>query len=114
MRRPLEAVQHGGWPVQHGVEADHAQRVGSPGDQRPGRGVRPVGELADGSEHLVPGGGANIRMVVEDPGHGLMGDPGQPRDVGHDRRPAEAGQATRAARAADHQRRQRTLGSLAR
>ena len=87
VRRPLEAVQHGGWPVQHGVEADHAQRVGSPGDQRPGRGVRPVGELADGGEHLVPGRRANVRMVVENPGHGLVGDPGQPRDVGHDRRP---------------------------
>ena len=60
VRGPLKAVQHGRRPVQHGVEADHAQRVGSPGDQRASCGVRPVGELADGGEHPVPRERANV------------------------------------------------------
>ena len=45
-------------------------------------------ELPDDGEHPVPGLWANVWVVVEHAGNGLMRNPGQLGHVRHDRRPA--------------------------
>jgi len=47
----------------------------------------PVGKLADGREHPVPGQWANVRVVVQDARDRLVRYPSQPGHVGHNRRP---------------------------
>src|SRR5262249_36054545 len=85
-----DAVEHGGRPVQGGVEADHAERAGAPGDQGAGGRVRPVAEFGDRGQHAVPGLRLDVGVRVEYPGDRLVRYPRQARYVGHDWRPGTA------------------------
>ena len=67
---------------------DHAEGLAPTPAQAAGEGVRAVVELVDGGEHPRPGGVADPRAVVEDPGDRARAHPGVRCDVGdRDHRP---------------------------
>jgi hypothetical protein len=87
--RLLDTVERAGRPVERGVEADHAQCAAVPGDERPSGVVAPVAEILDRCENPVARLAADVRVVVEHPGNGLMRYACQLRHVGHHRRPPD-------------------------
>ena len=60
---------------------------GPPGHQAAGCGVPSIPKVRDGRFHALPGFSADIGMVVQDAGNGLVRDTGHLRNVTHDRGP---------------------------
>jgi hypothetical protein len=78
-----QRVQHRDGTVQGGGLGDHADHLRRARDQHAGGLVGPVAELGDGGLHPAAGLLADVRMVVQHAGDGLVRDPGQPGDVSH-------------------------------
>ena len=81
----LDSEQRGSGAVQGSVEAHDAQGLGTAGHQSPGHRVGAIVELPNRREHPFARISSHMGAVVEDPRDGLVRDPGDARDVSHDR-----------------------------
>jgi hypothetical protein len=87
----LDAPVDGARSPESALRPDHADGRGASGDQRPGRAVGPVAQLADGLQHPLAGLRAQVGLPVDHPRDGLVRHAGQSGDVGHHRRPVGRG-----------------------
>ena len=78
---PFHTHEQRGGTVQGRPQRHHADGAGASGGQRPGGVVAPVAELLGGFEDAPAHLGGDVRLVVEDPRHRLLRDPGQPGHV---------------------------------
>ena len=85
----FDPVEGRGRPVERGVEADDAERLGSTGHPGARGDVGVVVELAHGGQHAGPGLVAHAGALVDDPGDRHLGHTGQFGDIAHDRWPVE-------------------------
>ncbi len=70
-------------PVEGGVGGDHPDGARRAGAERPRRVVDAVVEFGHGIEHPPAGLGADVGLVVDDPGHRLRRHAGEARDIAH-------------------------------
>jgi hypothetical protein len=94
-RGPLDRAQRGARTEHPAVEAQHADPVRPPRDQSPCERVRAVVELPHRGDHAFARLGADVRVVVEDPRDGLVGDAREGGHVVHHRPPALVGHPLR-------------------
>lgn len=79
----LQCRQQRGRAVQGGVLRDHADDLRPARHQRASGPVGPVAQLGDRRLHPQPGLLPDVRVPVEHPRHGLMGDPGKAGHIRH-------------------------------
>src|SRR4051812_28044119 len=79
-RAALDLADHRRGPELGRVEADHAERARPAGGQGTGEGVGPEVQLGRRRQDLGPGLRAHPGVILEDPGHRLVRDPGE---LGH-------------------------------